>query len=150
MNTYIITDPRYLLIKPEDWFGFLNLIKKEDNPTDYAAAAEQLSKLLDTEVYRLSSTGYGNWMNYITATESVHEVKNFSFAADAGLFCVLKATDRILKIINVNPLGNFAIFETDKSITRVEIDDSERDWYRMSVFSNDELLVSTDTYDFPF
>jgi|GEM_PF-3248729 len=150
MNTYIITDPFYLLKAPEDWFRFIKKVRKENNPTDYAAAAEHLSKQLNTEVYRISSTGYGNWINYITATESVQNVKNFSFAAEVGLFCILKATDHILKIININPLGNFAIFETDKNITRVEIDDSERDWYRMSVFSDDELLVSTDTYDFPF
>ncbi len=150
MSVYVITDPIYLVSKSEDRRKLDSLIRQKINHKTYPDAARCLSEILDTEAYCISRTGYGNWFNFITAHEAEIKVRSTSFAADSGLMCILKATDTILKKINSNVLGNFAIFETDRAITSVSVDDSNPEWYIMSVYSDDSLLVSTDSYDIPF
>lgn len=150
MSKYVITDPCYLLKNPDEWKQVGSLISKESKNVHYTAAEECLSKLLNTEVYSLSRTGYGNWMNFISPVSKDVEIHKTSFTADSGLVCVVKATDSILKQIRTDALGRFALFETDKEIDDVGINISNPEWYVLFVVDKEGVLVKTDDYDLPF
>ena len=149
MSLYVITDPVYLLKSPEQESAVEKLVKTE-NRSNCIKTAEYLSSILNTRVYRVSATGYGNWLNFITTECKDVKVLKTSFCSDSGLMCLVEASAAIQKKINSDALGNYAVIKTDREITYVDVDTSNPEWYIMNVYSNDERIVRTDDYDIPF
>lgn len=146
MTKYIITDPCYLL-DDDTWQKCCNaaqLPSGEWNDDVFNAYVEDALKTLSGNKAWASSTGFGDWTNYISGMKNVLQPE---FAADSGMVCVCEFNDKVEAAMHIKyptGLGKCAAFIECEGQVRVDFDTEDKNW--TVVYITDETTTFHSSY----
>lgn len=144
MSKYIITDPCYIL-DDDIWSTCIkaSTVNRDFNQDAFDNLVRKQLELLSGHKAWVSSTGYGDWTNYMEGDES--KIIQHEFTADSGMVCVCKLTkdveDSLRKKIPIGLENLVAIIECDNDAA-VKLDTTNKHLTVVYVYDGDKEFHS--------